>query len=328
MAQAFPIELPYTPGLEVAGTVAAPGAGVEHLAVGAAALPVSGLTAQQALFEQGGLESGQRVLVNGAGGGVGGMGVQLAKRAGATAIATAGPRSAEAVRAHGADEIIDYTATPVSELPTEPVDLVLNLVAGAPDAVNALTALMADGGVGVSAPPMPPADDPARGVRWIQFGVRSDAAQLAEPAALVEKGELTLDIAARYPLADLAPCTPTSRPTSRPASCGARPGGGALTPGSARPCAGQGRPREGVCPGTPWRNGVPPSAAVSSRTGEPPGVLVTSGSTSLSPGDGWAPLSSSAMRARSTSSTPTRLPCAHSYSTTVRSCDSSSERIR
>ena len=125
------VELPHTPGLDVAGTVDALGEGVDGLAVGdrvvgflpmdkdgaaaeyvlapadvltaapkdvpladAAALPLVALTAYQALFEHGKLAAGQRVLINGAGGAVGGYAVQLAKEAGAHVIATASPRSA------------------------------------------------------------------------------------------------------------------------------------------------------------------------------------------------------------------------------------------
>ncbi|MEV4048340.1 NADP-dependent oxidoreductase, partial [Streptomyces sp. NPDC049744] len=128
----IPVVLPHTPGLDVAGTVDALGEGVDGIAVGddiigflpmdgagaaaeyvlapaealaraprgvpladAAAVPVVGLTAYQALFDHGRLTAGQRVLVNGAGGAVGGYAVQLAKNAGAHVIATAAPRSSE-----------------------------------------------------------------------------------------------------------------------------------------------------------------------------------------------------------------------------------------
>lgn len=126
----FPVMLPHTPGIEAAGTVDALGDGVDGLKVGdrvvgfppmledgaaaeyviaprdvlvsapasipladAAALPMVGLTAWQSLFEDAGLTAGQRVLINGAGGGVGGYAVQLGKHAGAHVIATASPRS-------------------------------------------------------------------------------------------------------------------------------------------------------------------------------------------------------------------------------------------
>jgi len=74
-----------------------------------------------------GCTPGQRVLTNGAGGGVGGSAVRSAKQAVALTIATARPRSADAVRAEGADQILDYTATTVAEALTSPVDVVLNL---------------------------------------------------------------------------------------------------------------------------------------------------------------------------------------------------------
>ena len=145
----IPVTLPHTPGIDVAGTVDALGEGVDSVAVGDAVvgfLPMVadgasaeyvvapaetltrgarrasrwptpprcrsvGLTAWQALFEHGELKAGQRVLINGAGGAVGGYAVQLAKQAGAHVIATASPRSSERVRTAGADEVIDHTAT-------------------------------------------------------------------------------------------------------------------------------------------------------------------------------------------------------------------------
>src|SRR5919112_1090129 len=142
----IPVQLPHTPGIDVAGTVDALGEGVDGIAVGddvigflpmdgtgaaaqyvlapadvltpapksvpladAAALPLVGLTAWQALFDHGKLTAGQRVLINGAGGAVGGYAVQLAKGAGAHVIATASPGSSERVRTAGAGEGIDHT---------------------------------------------------------------------------------------------------------------------------------------------------------------------------------------------------------------------------
>ena len=101
--------------------------------IDAAAIPVPALTAWQALFEHGDLVAVQRVLVNGAGGGVGGFVVQLAKQAGPTVIATASRRSADAVRAAGADQIIDYTTAKIADAIDAPIDLAINLVAGTSD---------------------------------------------------------------------------------------------------------------------------------------------------------------------------------------------------
>src|SRR3954463_10489171 len=179
-----PVTLPHPPGIDVAGTVDALGDGVKSVAVGdavvaflsmtadgaaaeyvitpadvlapapkgipladAAAFPMVGLTAWQALFDDAELEAGQRVLINGAGGAVGGYAVQLAKRAGAHVIATASPRSSERVSSTGADEIIDHTTTTVRQAVAEPVDVLLNLAPIAPDELEALVALVKPGGV-------------------------------------------------------------------------------------------------------------------------------------------------------------------------------------
>jgi NADPH:quinone reductase-like Zn-dependent oxidoreductase len=237
----FPVTLPHIPGIEVAGTVDALGDGVDSVAVGdevigflpmvadgaaaeyaiapaeiltraptsiplpdAAALPMVGLTAWQALFDDAGLTAGQRVLINGAGGAVGGYAVQLAKRAGAHVIATASPRSSERVRSAGADEVIDHTTHPVTDAVTEPVDVLLNLAAIAPEELVALGALVGHGGVVVNTVPTIPAPaDEERGVRAVGVFVRSDADQLAHLVALVDRGELRVDVAERVPLAEL-----------------------------------------------------------------------------------------------------------------------------
>ena len=240
LRQVFPVALPHVPGIDVAGKVAALGAGVtgwtvceqvigflpmvqdgaaaEFVTVSAeilapaptaiplthaAALPAAAQTAWQALFEHADLRGGQRVLINGAGGGVGGYAVQLAKRAGAFVIATAGPRSAEAVRAQGADQIIDYTATTPADALTEPVDAVLNLVAAAEPEMVALTALIRDGGVIVTTA-TPAAGDAGRGVRAVSMQLRTDADQLGNIAKLVDAGELRVEISASYPLSQAA----------------------------------------------------------------------------------------------------------------------------
>ncbi|SFJ41912.1 NADPH:quinone reductase [Amycolatopsis sacchari] len=237
----IPVELPHTPGIDVAGTVDALGEGVDGLAVGdrvigflpmdkpgaaaeyvlapaevlvpaptsipladAAALPVVGLTAYQALFDHGKLTAGQRVLINGAGGAVGGYAVQLAKRADAHVIATASPRTGEAVKSAGADEVIDHTTTDVLSAVSEPVDVVLNLAPVAPEQLAALVGLIRRGGVLVNTTVwMPAPSDDERGVRGIDLFVRSDTGQLSQLVELIDRGELRVDVARRVPLAEL-----------------------------------------------------------------------------------------------------------------------------
>ncbi|WP_227981943.1 NADP-dependent oxidoreductase [Nocardia spumae] len=237
----IPVTLPHVPGYDVSGTIDAIGHGVDGRTVGenvvgfipmnadgsaaqyvvapvealvkaptsiplaeAAGLPSVGLTASQALFEAGELEAGQRVLINGAGGPVGGYAVQLAKRAGAYVIATASPRSGEIVKAAGADEIIDYTATAVLDAVTEPVDVLLNLAPITPEGFTALVTRVRDGGVVVSTTPTvtTPGDD-ERNVRSATIFVHPDADVLAHLVALVDRGDLHVEIARRVPLSEL-----------------------------------------------------------------------------------------------------------------------------
>lgn len=231
----FPAAFPAILGVDVAGTVVAPGkdapfgdgdrvmgridtggtaaeyvaAPVANLAAApatiplehAAAIPVAGLTAWQAVFEHAGVRPGERVLVNGAGGGVGTFAVQLARHAGATVIATAGPRSAEAVREHGAHLVVDYTRDALADVIGEPVDVLLNLAGIPPETAAGLGALVRPGGRIVSA--ATPVEAP-EGVTSTHFVARNDIAQLAELAALVDAGVVTVDVSETRPLAEIA----------------------------------------------------------------------------------------------------------------------------
>jgi NADPH:quinone reductase-like Zn-dependent oxidoreductase len=236
----IPVKLPHTPGIDVSGTVAALGDGVDAVQVDdqvvgflpmtdpgaaaeyvvapaeiltpaptsvpladAAALPIAGLTAWQALFDHAKLTAGQRVLINGAGGAVGGYAVQLAKNAGAYVIATASPKSSDRVKADGADEVIDHTATSVTAA-TDPVDVVLNLAPIEPAQLAALLDQIRPGGVLVNTTVwMPAPSDEERGIRGIDLYVRSDAQQLSHLVELIDRGELRVEIARRVPLAEL-----------------------------------------------------------------------------------------------------------------------------
>ncbi|HEY0939785.1 MAG TPA: zinc-binding dehydrogenase [Steroidobacter sp.] len=90
----------------------------------AAAVPLVALTAYQALFVDGNLKAGQRILIHGGSGGVGHMAVQLAKHAGARVLATASADNLDYVRTIGADVAIDYQEQRFEKVTGE-VDFVL-----------------------------------------------------------------------------------------------------------------------------------------------------------------------------------------------------------
>lgn len=99
--------------------------GVDH--VHAAALPLAGLTAWQSLIDLGELRGGERVLIHGAGGGVGHLAVQIAKAVGAYVIATSSVSKLEFVRNLGADEVLDYKEVDFSQSVRD-VDVVLESI--------------------------------------------------------------------------------------------------------------------------------------------------------------------------------------------------------
>ena len=113
----------------------------------AAAVPLAGLTAWQALFEVGGVKAGQKVLVHAGSGGVGTFAIQLARHAGLTVATTAGARNAELVRGLGADIVIDYKAQRFEDLVSD-YDLVFDTQAG--DIQHRSFAVLRRGGVLVS----------------------------------------------------------------------------------------------------------------------------------------------------------------------------------
>lgn len=95
----------------------------------AAAVPLASQTAWQALFEDGGLKQGQRVLIHGASGGVGTFAVQFAKAAGAYVAGTASGRNLELIRSLGVDQPVDYKTQDFSAIVRD-MDLVLDTIAG------------------------------------------------------------------------------------------------------------------------------------------------------------------------------------------------------
>jgi len=95
----------------------------------AAAMPMSALTAWQALVVRANISEGQRILIHGAAGGVGNMAVQIAHWRGAYVIATASVDNLDHVRASGADEVIDYRQSRFEEVAGD-VDVIFDAVGG------------------------------------------------------------------------------------------------------------------------------------------------------------------------------------------------------
>jgi len=170
----------------------------------AAALPSVALTAWQALVDDGGLQAGQRLLIVGAGGVVGKYAIQLAKRLGAHVIATASPRSAVDVLAAGADQVVDHTAVDVLGALDGQVDVLLNLAPLDPARFEADVAAVRDGGIVVSTTAfLATPGDESRGVRAATVFVQPDRDRLEQLVALVDAGELTVEVTRRISLAEL-----------------------------------------------------------------------------------------------------------------------------
>jgi NADPH:quinone reductase-like Zn-dependent oxidoreductase len=113
--------------LTIRANIAPKPASLDH--VQAAAVPISALTAWQALIDRARLSPGQRVLIHGAAGGVGSFAVQVARHKNAHVIATASKANIHFVAALGADEVIDYRTTPFETIVRD-VDVVLDTVGG------------------------------------------------------------------------------------------------------------------------------------------------------------------------------------------------------
>ncbi|MBO2461217.1 NADP-dependent oxidoreductase [Actinomadura violacea] len=167
-------------------------ASVDH--VRAAALPVAGLTAWQALFVHGRLETGQTAMVHGAAGAVGSLAVQLAREAGARVIGTGRAGDRDRVLSLGADDFVDLADGPL----TGEVDLVLDVIGG--EVLDRSAALVRPGGTLVTVA-APPTVRPENG-RAVFFVVEPDRAQLAELARRVQDGRLEPLVGAVHPLAD------------------------------------------------------------------------------------------------------------------------------
>ena len=164
----------------------------------AAAVPLSGLTAWQALFEHAALKTGQRVLIHGGAGGVGTFAVQLARCRGIHAIATASARNVDFLVELGAGEVIDYHAVQFEER-VSGVDAVLDCVGG--EMPKRSWQVLRPGGMLVSIVKRIDEGEAARhGVHGKFFIVEPNRAQLAQIGELIDRGEVRPVVAEVAPL--------------------------------------------------------------------------------------------------------------------------------
>ena len=227
--------LPIIPAFEVAGTVEDPGTGGSGLSRGdavyclldfwrdgsaaeyvaaraadlapkpssldfiqAAAIPLSGLTAWQGLFDHAKVSRGDRVLIHGAGGGVGTFAVQFAKWGGAHVIATCSGSKAGLVRELGADEVIDY-ATARFDGVVKGVDAVLDTVGG--ETLERSWGVLRRGGALVTmVVDAPEAKAAEHGVRAVSMLVEPNRSQLIEIGRLVDQGKVRPIVTGVFPL--------------------------------------------------------------------------------------------------------------------------------
>jgi NADPH:quinone reductase-like Zn-dependent oxidoreductase len=234
MKDIFPLTFPSTLGWDVSGTVEEAGADVTRFKRGdevyallegggyaeyaaaketvvaqkprtwdhiqAAAVPVAGLTAWQALFEVAQLSAGQTVLIHAAAGGVGNFAVQFAKARGASVIGTASSKNQAFLRELGVDKTVDYQKTRFEDVVRD-VDVVLDTIGG--DTQERSFKVLKQGGILVSLV-QPPSQESATkyGVRALFYGAHASSSDLAEIAELIDHGKVKPVVETVLPLAE------------------------------------------------------------------------------------------------------------------------------
>ena len=167
----------------------------------AGALPLVGLTAWQALYDAGKLESGQTVMIIGASGGVGSVAIQLAKHTGARVIAIASEKNHAYMKELGADITLDYSRDDIADAVKDAadngkLDLIFDCSRG--DVLSKTHQLLKQGGHLVSITNSKPErrDD----VNFKYVFVEPNAPQLEKMARLVDEGKLRIEVTKTYPL--------------------------------------------------------------------------------------------------------------------------------
>jgi len=176
----------------------------------AAGVPLAGLTAWTGLFAQGQVRPGQRVLIQGASGGVGGFAVQFAKAKGAYVIGTCSASNLDYVKQLGADEVVDYQSQQLADVVRD-VDVVLE---AAPVRDNAerlkAVAVLKEGGILVSVNVDFPFDEAVLAALARKNATGELSANqprqdwLTEMAQLIDAGQVTVLVSQVFGLAQVA----------------------------------------------------------------------------------------------------------------------------
>lgn len=179
-----------------AAEVAAKPKSIDHIA--AASVPLAGLTAWQALFDQANLSAGQTVLIHAAAGGVGTFAVQFAKWKGAHVIGTASSRNQDFLHELGIDQVIDYQQTRFEDV-VKDVDVVFDTIGG--EVQERSWQVLKKGGILVSIVSPPSKESAAKyGVTEKYFFLQPKAAQLTEIAGLIDAGYIKTIVETVLPL--------------------------------------------------------------------------------------------------------------------------------
>jgi NADPH:quinone reductase-like Zn-dependent oxidoreductase len=171
--------------------------------VHAAALPLAGLTAWQALFDVAELKAGQKVLIHAAAGGVGSLAVQFAKLKGLFVAGTASGRNQSLLKELGVDQPVDYETTRFEDV-VQDADAVVDALGGE-TRIRSWKALK-KGGIVAALIGGPPTDEGAKalGVRQTVMWVQPNQAELAEIGSLAASGKIRVLIDAVLPLQEAA----------------------------------------------------------------------------------------------------------------------------
>ena len=168
----------------------------------AAAVPLAGLTAWQGLFTHGRLESGQKVLIHGASGGVGTYAVQFAKWKGAYVVGTASEGNIDFLYDLGADEVIDYKNEKFEE-EVKDVDLVFDLIGGDTQK-RSLKILKAGGKLITTVKPENQEEAKNKNIHLENFMAKSLPGDLQQIADLIDSGKIKPVISEIMPLEEAA----------------------------------------------------------------------------------------------------------------------------